>query len=35
MAAVVTSRVAQFVSDALQLQKTPTYYQGDSQIVLH
>ena len=32
MAAVIVSRVARFVSDALD---TPTYYWGDSQIVLH
>ena len=35
MATVITSRVASFVNDALQLQDTPTYYWGDSQIVLH
>ena len=35
MAAVIASRVVKFVSDALQLQNTPTYYWGDSQIVLH
>jgi len=35
MAAVIASRVAQFVSDALQFQEIPTYYWGDSQIVLH
>jgi len=35
MAAVIASRVAKFVSDALQLQATPMYCWGDSQIVLH
>ena len=35
MAAVIASRVAKFVNDALKLQDTPTYYWGDSQIVLH
>jgi len=35
MAAVIASRVAKFASDALQLQKVPMHYWGDSQIVLH
>ncbi|XP_065883974.1 uncharacterized protein [Dysidea avara] len=35
MAAVIASRVAKFVSDSLELENTPTYYWGDSQIVLH
>ena len=35
MAAVIALRVAKFVSDTLQLQNTPTYYWGDSQIGLH
>jgi len=35
MAAVVASRIAKFISDALKLQDTTTYYWGDSQIVLH
>ena len=35
MAAVVASRVARFIIDALNLQDTPTYFWGDSQIVLH
>ncbi|XP_065911201.1 uncharacterized protein [Dysidea avara] len=35
MAAVIASRVATFIQDALQLQDTPTHFWGDSQIVLH
>jgi len=35
MAAVVASRVARFVIDALYLQDTHTYFWGDSQITLH
>ena len=35
MAAVVASRVAQFIIDALQLQDIPIYCWGDSQIVLY
>ena len=35
MAAVVASRVARFVIDALYLQGTHTYFWGDSQITLH
>lgn len=35
MAAVVASRVARFVIDALHLQGTHTYFWGDSQITLH
>jgi len=31
MAAVIASRVATFVRDALQLQDAPTYFWGDSQ----
>ena len=34
MAVVIASRVAKFVSNALQLQDTLTYYWGDSQMVL-
>jgi len=35
MVAVIALRVAKFVSDFLQLHNTPTYYWGDSQIVLN
>ena len=35
MAAVIASKVAIFIQDALQLQDVPTYFWGDSQIVLH
>ena len=35
MAAVIALRVATFIRDALQLQDAPTYFWGDSQIVLH
>ena len=35
MAAVVASRIAQFIIDALQLQDIPIYCWGDSQIVLY
>ena len=35
MAAVVASRIARFIIDTLNLQEKPTYFWGDSQIVLH
>ena len=35
MAAVVASRVARFILDALHQQDTPTYCWGDSQITLY
>ena len=35
LAAVVASRIARFIIDTLNLQVKPTYFWGDSQIVLH
>lgn len=35
LAAVVASRIARFIINALNLQEKPTYFWGDSQIVLH
>jgi len=35
MAAVIASRVARFIIDALQQQGIPTYCWGDSQIILY
>jgi len=35
MATVIASRVVKFVTDALYLQNTHTYFWGDSQITLH
>lgn len=35
MAAVIASRLANFIINALELQNNPTFFWGDSQIVLH
>ena len=35
MAAVVATRIARFIIDALHLQDVHTYFWGDSQITLH
>ena len=35
LAAVVASRTAKFIIDTLNLQEKPSYFWGDSQIVLH